>query len=70
MTEVQSKHERELSALRGQLEETKSKREHAETQYRNLLGRVGTIKAQLEERLRADAVSFYSSKPNWCLIYL
>ncbi|KAI9855560.1 MAG: hypothetical protein M1824_006062 [Vezdaea acicularis] len=62
MTEVQSKHERELSALRGQLEETKSKREHAETQYRNLLGRVGTIKAQLEERLRADAEELSQAK--------
>lgn len=57
LEELQGKHEEELGSLRAELEETQSEKEHTETQYRNLLGRVNTIKSQLGERLKSDAVS-------------
>jgi uncharacterized coiled-coil DUF342 family protein len=53
---VQSKHNEDVSGLQEQLEETQSEKEHAETQYQELLGRVTTIRAQLGERLKSDAV--------------
>lgn len=53
---IQSKHEEEVNSLQEQLEESNSDKEHAETQYNDLLGRVNTLKAQLGERLKADAV--------------
>lgn len=53
---MQSKHDEDVSGLQEQLEETQSGKEHAETQYQELLGRVTTIRAQLGERLKADAV--------------
>lgn len=53
---LQSKHPAELSAVQEQLEEARSEKEHAESQYRNLLGKVNTIKSQLGERLKSDAV--------------
>lgn len=53
---IQVKHEEDTTSLRGQLEDSQSGREHAETQYRNLLGKVNTIRSQLGERLKADAV--------------
>ena len=53
---LQEKHDEEISDIRGQLEETQGEKEHAETQYRTLLGKVNTIKTQLGERLKADAV--------------
>jgi hypothetical protein len=56
LEEIQSKHQEEMGALRHKLEETEEEKEHAETQYRNLLGKVNTIKSQLGERLKADAV--------------
>lgn len=56
LEEIQQKHEEDLSDLRSQLEEAQSGKEHAETQYRNLLGKVNTIRSQLGERLKADAV--------------
>jgi len=56
---MQGKHEDELGELRGQLEDTQGEKEHAETQYRTLLGKVNTIKSQLGERLKADAVRIY-----------
>ena len=57
LEEIQMKHEEELGNVREQLEDTQGEKEHAETQYRNLLGKVNTIKSQLGERLKADAVS-------------
>ena len=54
--QIQGKHEEELGDMRGQLEEKQGEKEHAETQYRTLLGKVNTIKSQLGERLKADAV--------------
>ena len=56
LEEVQGKHEEELGSIRGQLADTQGEKEQAETQYRNLLGKVNTIRSQLGERLKADAV--------------
>ena len=56
LDEVREKHEQEMTGIRRQLEDTQREKEHAETQYRNLLGKVNTIKSQLGERLKADAV--------------
>ena len=56
---IQQRHEEELVAKQAALDKTQSGKEHAEGQYKNLLGKVNTIKAQLGERLKADAVMFY-----------
>ncbi len=56
LEEIQVKHEQELGTVRKQLEDTQGQKDLAETQYRNLLGKVNTIKSQLGERLKADAV--------------
>jgi len=56
LEEIQSKHEEEVHDLQDKLEESQSSKDHAETQYRTLLGKVNTIRAQLGERLKADAV--------------
>lgn len=53
---AQSKHEEEVHALREELEEATEGKEHFETQYNNLLGRVNTIKTSLGNRMKADAV--------------
>ena len=53
---IREKHEEELGSLREQLADTQGEKEQAETQYRNLLGKVNTIRSQLGERLKADAV--------------
>ncbi|KAF2846298.1 hypothetical protein T440DRAFT_458612 [Plenodomus tracheiphilus IPT5] len=53
--ETQSKHEEEIKALREELDEANEGKEHFETQYKNLLGRVNTIKTSLGDRLKADA---------------
>lgn len=60
LEEIQEKHEEELGSIREQLADTQGEKEQAETQYRNLLGKVNTIKSQLGERLKADAVGVYS----------
>ena len=57
--EIQGRHEEELSDVRGQLEETQKGKEQAESQYRTLLGKVNTIRTQLGERLKADAVRMH-----------
>ena len=56
LEKIQGRHDDELSSLRERLEDTQGEREHAEAQYRSLLGKVNTIKSQLGERLKADAV--------------
>ncbi|KAH9881462.1 hypothetical protein IAQ61_000187 [Plenodomus lingam] len=53
--EIESKHEEEIKALREELDEANEGKEHFETQYKNLLGRVNTIKTSLGDRLKADA---------------
>ncbi|KAF2690713.1 hypothetical protein K458DRAFT_438533 [Lentithecium fluviatile CBS 122367] len=52
---IQEKHDEEISSLQTELEETTESKEHFETQYKNLLGRVNTIKTSLGDRLKADA---------------
>ncbi|KAK5168472.1 hypothetical protein LTR04_006732 [Oleoguttula sp. CCFEE 6159] len=52
---IQEKHQEDLVRARAELEDSQSGKEHAEIQYRNLLGKVNTIKSQLGERLKADA---------------
>ncbi|MCJ1403069.1 hypothetical protein MMC11_006292 [Xylographa trunciseda] len=55
LEEIQLKHDVELGIMKEQLENTQGEKDHAETQYRNLLGKVNTIRSQLGERLKADA---------------
>jgi len=54
---IQGKHDEELSGLKAEAEEAQTARDSAEEQYRTLLGKVNTIRSQLGERLKADAVS-------------
>ena len=61
LEEIQEKHEVELGNIREQLAETQGEKEQAESQYRSLLGKVNTIRSQLGERLKADAVSLFES---------
>lgn len=56
LEEVQSNHERQIQDVQAQLQDEKSERETAEENYQNLLGKVNTIRSQLGERLKADAV--------------
>ena len=56
LEEIREKHEIEVGKLRSEVEETQSGKEHVETQYRNLLGKLNTIRSQLGDRLKADAV--------------
>lgn len=57
LEEMQKKQEGELDSVREQLATTRNEKELAEAQYRGLLGKVSTIRSQLGERLKADAVS-------------
>ena len=63
LEELQGKHEEELQSMRGQLDDSREEKDNAETQYRNLLGKVNTIKSQLGERLKADAVCVPPVRP-------
>lgn len=56
LEKIQANHENNLRSVREELQDTQTEKEHAEEQYQTLLGRVNTIKAQLGERLKADAV--------------
>lgn len=60
LEEVQERHEEELTSMREQIAASQDEKVHAETQYHNLLGKVNTIKSQLGERLKADAVRLSS----------
>ncbi|KAL1797177.1 hypothetical protein ACET3X_003783 [Alternaria dauci] len=53
--ESNSNYEEEIRSLREELDEANEGKEHFETQYKNLLGRVNTIKTSLGDRLKADA---------------
>ncbi|KAI9773832.1 MAG: hypothetical protein M1840_006057 [Geoglossum simile] len=55
LKEIQARHQQELAAVNGQLEEAVGEKEISHSKYRDLLGRVSTIKSQLGERLKADA---------------
>ena len=54
---IQERHEQDITELQEQLEESQAGKEQADTQYRDLLGRVNTIRSQLGDRLKSDAVS-------------
>ena len=56
LEELRDRHRSEAKATSDLLQESRDEKEHAETQYRNLLGKVNTIRSQLGERLKADAV--------------
>lgn len=56
LEELQSKHEQEMQHVHTQLEETQIEKETADENYQNLLGKVNTIRSQLGDRLKADAV--------------
>ncbi|KAL8693687.1 MAG: hypothetical protein Q9218_001544 [Villophora microphyllina] len=62
LEEIQGRHEEDMQNFRRQLEERTGEKEHAETQYRNLLGKVNTIRSQLGERLKADAEDLAQAK--------
>ncbi|KAL8731315.1 MAG: hypothetical protein Q9166_003539 [cf. Caloplaca sp. 2 TL-2023] len=62
LEKIQEKHKEEMTTIRGELEERTGEKEHAETQYRNLLGKVNTIRSQLGERLKADAEDLAQAK--------
>ncbi|ERF76111.1 hypothetical protein EPUS_01444 [Endocarpon pusillum Z07020] len=55
LEELQANHQTSLGCVQQELRETRTEKENAEEQYQTLLGRVNTIKAQLGERLKADA---------------
>lgn len=63
LQEIQEKHGEEVGTMREQLADTQGEKEQAETQYRNLLGKVNTIRSQLGERLKADAVGVRLAQP-------
>ncbi|KAL1627642.1 hypothetical protein SLS56_006263 [Neofusicoccum ribis] len=52
---IQSKHEEDIQGLKQQADDAAKSKEHAENQYRDLRGKVNTIKSQLGERMRQDA---------------
>jgi FtsZ-binding cell division protein ZapB len=56
LEELQAKHQSELGAVQTELQETQAEKDEAQEQYQSLLGKVNTIKAQLGERLKSDAV--------------
>jgi uncharacterized coiled-coil DUF342 family protein len=62
---IQSKHEEEVTTLQEELEETNTGKEDAETKYQELLGRVNTIRSQLGERLKSDAVCLFIDIQDW-----
>ncbi|PGH05626.1 hypothetical protein AJ80_08318 [Polytolypa hystricis UAMH7299] len=55
LEQIQSKHDEEMGDLQKKLEASRNEKEHAEARFRDLLGKVNTIKSQLGERLKADA---------------
>ena len=56
LEDLQAKHASDIEAVQGELAETQAEKETAEEQYQSLLGKVNTIRSQLGERLKADAV--------------
>lgn len=59
LEEIQSKHRLDMETLQEKLDDAENKKDHAESQYQKLLERVNTIKSQLGERLKEDAVGLY-----------
>ena len=56
LEDIQSKHRTDMEALQEEVDDAESKKGQAETQFQKLLERVNTIKSQLGERLKEDAV--------------
>ncbi|KAK3115705.1 hypothetical protein LTR53_004669 [Teratosphaeriaceae sp. CCFEE 6253] len=50
-----TQHDNDLSGVKDELNQSSQAKEHAESQYRSLLGKVNTIRSQLGERLKQDA---------------
>lgn len=59
---LQEKHDEELSTAQEELAESNQGKSKAELQYRNLLDKVNQIKAQLGERLKADAAELEQAR--------
>jgi len=59
---IQLKHQEEMGILQQNLDESESKKEHAEHQFQKLLERVNIIKSQLGERLKEDADELAQSR--------
>ncbi|KAG9235047.1 hypothetical protein BJ875DRAFT_283549 [Amylocarpus encephaloides] len=59
---IKEQHTEEVSTIKTELEESEAAKEHAETQYQHLLGRINTIKASLGERLKADKQELAEAK--------
>lgn len=62
LEQLQAKHSEDVAGVQKELEESQQGKEHAETQYRNLLGKVNTIRSQLGERLKADAAELEQAR--------
>ena len=61
LEQLQAKHTSDIEAVQGELADTQAEKETAEEQYQSLLGKVNTIRSQLGERLKADAVGTCST---------
>ncbi|KAL2258631.1 hypothetical protein VTK26DRAFT_8006 [Humicola hyalothermophila] len=59
---LQRAHADEVAQLRADLEESEAAKEHAETQYETLLGRVEKIKESLGDRLKRDKAELEEAK--------
>lgn len=56
LEQLQAKHNEDIESVQTELKETQEEKEHAEEQFQDLLGKVHTIRSQLGERLKANAV--------------
>ncbi|KAK4167350.1 hypothetical protein QBC43DRAFT_140453 [Cladorrhinum sp. PSN259] len=62
LEDIQSEHADEVKQLRSDLEESEAAKDHAETQYQTLLGRVEKIKQTLGDRLKRDKAELDEAK--------
>ncbi|KAK2854384.1 hypothetical protein FQN49_005145 [Arthroderma sp. PD_2] len=62
LEEIQNRHDEEMENIQEKLRVSESQKEHAESQYQTLLGKVNTIKSHLGERLKADAEELVQKK--------
>ena len=74
LEDIQSKHRTDMEALQEEVDDAESKKVQAETQFQKLLERVNTIKSQLGERLKEDAVcsrtrSIGGNGGNWANVF-
>lgn len=59
---IQEAHDKELSSLKTEVEESNGAKEEAEEKYQHLLGRVEKIKETLSERLKRDKAELEEAK--------